>query len=100
VKIEGCDLSGSKVVRGMLFGWDSEGCVLFLTPSYKTNLVLTPPPQTGTIQHATAAKVAVFTCALDIAQTETDGTALIKNLNKTTRGKEKHLAKVQCCSDF
>jgi T-complex protein 1 subunit theta len=40
------------------------------------------------------AKVAVFTCALDIAQTETKGTVLIKNademLNFTT-GEEKHL---------
>ncbi|KIM79132.1 hypothetical protein PILCRDRAFT_823711 [Piloderma croceum F 1598] len=69
VKIVGCNLSGSKVVRGMVFGWDSD----------------------GTIQHATAAKVAVFTCALDIAQTDT---VLIKNVDKTTRGKEEHLAKI------
>jgi hypothetical protein len=42
-------------------------------------------------------KVAVFTSALDIAQTETKGTVLIKNademLNFTT-GEEKHLEKV------
>jgi hypothetical protein len=63
---------------------------------YLHNLNQTPPPQTGTIQHATAAKVAVFTCALDIAQTETEGTALTKNVDKPTRGKEEHLAKVRC----
>jgi T-complex protein 1 subunit theta len=44
------------------------------------------------------AKVAVFTCALDIAQTETKGTVLIKNademLNFTT-GEEKHLEKAR-----
>ena len=40
---------------------------------------LTSPPHTGTIKHATAAKVAVFTCALDIAQT----------------GEEERLAKVR-----
>ncbi len=47
-------------------------------------------------------KVAVFTCGLDIAQTETKGTVLIKNademLNFTT-GEEKHLEKV-CLLSF
>lgn len=42
-------------------------------------------------------KVAVFTCGLDIAQTETKGTVLLKNaeemLNFTT-GEEKHMEKV------
>jgi hypothetical protein len=48
--------------------------------TYKTNLDQTSPlPHTGTIKHATAAKVAVFTCALDIAQT----------------GEEERLAKVR-----
>jgi T-complex protein 1 subunit theta len=51
----------------------------------------------GMIKRATKAKVAVFTCGLDIAQTETKGTVLIKNademLNFTT-GEEKHLEKV------
>lgn len=48
------------------------------------------------IKKATRAKVAVFTSALDAAQTETKGTVLIKNaeemLNFTT-GEEKHLEK-------
>lgn len=49
------------------------------------------------VKNAKRAKVAVFTCGLDIAQTETKGTVLIKNademLNFTT-GEEKHLEKV------
>ena len=47
------------------------------------------------IKHATAVKIAVFTCALDIAQIEMEGTALIKNADKTTRGKEERLAEVR-----
>jgi chaperonin GroEL (HSP60 family) len=47
------------------------------------------------IKHATAAKVAVFTCPLDIAQTEMEGTALIKNADKTMSGKEERLAEVR-----
>lgn len=53
----------------------------------------------GMVKKATKAKVAVFTSALDVAQTETKGTVLIKNademLNFTT-GEEKHLEKVTC----
>ena len=49
------------------------------------------------IKKVTRGKVAVFTSALDIAQTETKGTVLIKNademLNFTT-GEEKHIEKV------
>lgn len=51
----------------------------------------------GIIKKATNAKVAVYTCGLDIAQTETKGTVLLKNaeemLNFTT-GEEKHMEKV------
>lgn len=42
-------------------------------------------------------KVAVFTSALDIAQSETKGTVLIKNKEEMlnfTRGEEKHVEKV------
>jgi T-complex protein 1 subunit theta len=49
------------------------------------------------VKKATKAKVAVFTSALDIAQTETKGTVLIKNADEMlnfTRGEEKHLEKV------
>ena len=52
----------------------------------------------GVIKKVTRGKVAVFTTALDIAQTETKGTVLIKNademLNFTT-GEEKHIEKVR-----
>jgi T-complex protein 1 subunit theta len=51
----------------------------------------------GIIKKATKAKVAVFTSALDVAQTETKGTVLIKNKDDMlnfTRGEEKHLEKV------
>ncbi|KAH8103497.1 T-complex protein 1 [Cristinia sonorae] len=75
VKIMGGSLANSKVVRGMVFGREPEGM----------------------IKKIKKGKVAVFTCALDIAQTETKGTVLIKNkdemLNFTT-GEEKHLEKI------
>ncbi|KAL0955532.1 hypothetical protein HGRIS_001770 [Hohenbuehelia grisea] len=75
VKIMGGSLAGSRVVQGMVFGREPEGMV----------------------KKVTKAKVAVFTSALDIAQTETKGTVLIKNademLNFTT-GEEKHLEKI------
>lgn len=75
VKILGGSLAGSKVVRGMVFGREPEGM----------------------IKRVKKAKVAVFTCGLDIAQTETKGTVLIKNkdemLNFTT-GEEKHIEKI------
>lgn len=49
------------------------------------------------MKKATKAKVAVYTCGLDITQTETKGTVLLKNademLNFTT-DEEKHVAKV------
>ena len=49
------------------------------------------------VKKITRGKVAVFTTALDIAQTETKGTVLIKSademLNFTT-GEEKHMEKV------
>ncbi|KAJ3495592.1 hypothetical protein NLJ89_g10601 [Agrocybe chaxingu] len=75
VKIMGGSLAGSKVVSGMVFGREPE----------------------GTVKKVTRGKVAVFTTALDIAQTETKGTVLIKNademLNFTT-GEEKQLEKI------
>ncbi|KAF9047803.1 chaperonin Cpn60/TCP-1 family [Panaeolus papilionaceus] len=75
VKIMGGSLAGSRVVQGMVFGREPE----------------------GSITKVKKAKVAVFTCALDISQTETKGTVLIKNatdmLNFTT-GEEKQLEKI------
>ncbi|KAI0669430.1 T-complex protein 1 [Trametes maxima] len=75
VKIMGGSLSGSKVVRGMVFGREPEGI----------------------IKKIKKAKVAVFTCALDIAQTETKGTVLIKSADEMlnfTRGEETHMEKI------
>ncbi|EMD33038.1 hypothetical protein CERSUDRAFT_118441 [Gelatoporia subvermispora B] len=75
VKIMGGSLAGSKVVRGMVFGREPE----------------------GQIKKVKKAKVAVFTSGIDIAQTETKGTVLLKNaeemLNFTT-GEEQHLEKI------
>ncbi|EPT02495.1 hypothetical protein FOMPIDRAFT_1143744 [Fomitopsis schrenkii] len=75
VKIMGGSLAGSQVVRGMVFGRQPEGMVIKVKK----------------------AKVAVFTCGLDIAQTETKGTVLLKNAEEMlnfTSGEEKHLEKI------
>lgn len=75
VKIMGGSLSGSKVVQGMVFGREPEGI----------------------IKKVSGAKVAVFTCALDIAQTETKGTVLLKNADEMlnfTRGEEQQLENI------
>ena len=89
VKIMGSSLSTSRVVQGMVFGREPEG---MSHPLIALSINLTCVP--GMIKSATRAKVAVFTCALDISQTETKGTVLIKNademLNFTT-GEEKLL---------
>ncbi|KAJ3525410.1 hypothetical protein NM688_g8405 [Phlebia brevispora] len=75
VKVMGGSLAGSRVVQGMVFGREPEGM----------------------IKKVHKGKVAVFTCALDIAQTETKGTVLIHNkeemLNFTT-GEEKQLENI------
>ncbi|KAK9899462.1 T-complex protein 1 [Cystobasidium minutum MCA 4210] len=75
VKIMGGSLEKSRVVRGMVLGREPE----------------------GTLKKATNAKVAVYTSGIDVAQTETKGTVLLKNadelLNFST-GEEKHLEKV------
>jgi chaperonin GroEL (HSP60 family) len=96
VKIMGGSLSGSRVVQGMVFGREPEG-KSFSSRSlpYYTPIIFW---LSGVVHKVTRAKVAVFTSALDIAQTETKGTVLIKNademLNFTT-GEEKHLEKVR-----
>ena len=51
----------------------------------------------GIVKKANKAKVVVFTCGLDIAQTETKGTVLLKNADEMlnfTRGEEQHMEKV------
>ncbi|KAH8994414.1 T-complex protein 1 [Lactarius akahatsu] len=75
VKIMGGSLAGSKVVQGMVFGREPE----------------------GDVKKVTGGKVAVFTNAIDVAQTETKGTVLIKNADDMlnfTRGEEKHMEKI------
>ncbi|KAH9025437.1 T-complex protein 1 [Lactarius pseudohatsudake] len=75
VKIMGGSLTGSKVVQGMVFGREPE----------------------GDVKKVTGGKVAVFTNAIDVAQTETKGTVLIKSADDMlnfTRGEEKHMEKI------
>lgn len=55
------------------------------------------PSVAGTVLKSSNAKVAVFTCGIDIAQTETKGTVMLKNseeLLNFSRGEEKHMEKV------
>ena len=75
VKILGGGLSDSRVVRGMIFGREPE----------------------GVIKKMSEGKVAVFTCGLDISQTETKGTVLLHNakeLSTFSGGEEKQLEKI------
>ena len=57
VKIMGGSLEQSKVVKGMVFGREPD----------------------GTVKKASKAKVGVYSCPIDISQTETKGTVLLKN---------------------
>jgi chaperonin GroEL (HSP60 family) len=57
----------------------------------------------GVVKKATHAKVAVYTCGLDISQTETKGTVLLKKADELmdfTRGEEKQLEGVSPASSF
>jgi T-complex protein 1 subunit theta len=75
VKVMGSSIHESRVVRGMVFGREPDGMV----------------------QKATAAKVAVFTCPLDISQTETKGTVLIHNAQEMlnfSKDEEKQVEKI------
>jgi T-complex protein 1 subunit theta len=72
VKILGGSIYDTQVVRGMVFGREADSAV----------------------QKALKAKVAIFTCALDIALTETKGTVLLhssKELKEFSAGEEKQL---------
>ncbi|KAF2819334.1 T-complex protein 1 [Ophiobolus disseminans] len=75
VKIMGGSLEQSKVVKGMVFARVPE----------------------GSIQKATKAKVGVFSCAIDISQTETKGTVLLHNAKEMmdfTKGEEQQVEQV------
>ncbi|KAJ5164634.1 Chaperone tailless complex polypeptide 1 [Penicillium coprophilum] len=72
VKIMGGSLEQSKVVKGMVF----------------------PREPDGIIKKASRAKVGVFSCPIDISQTETKGTVLLKNAQEMmdfTAGEEDRL---------
>ncbi|KAL1671584.1 chaperonin Cpn60/TCP-1 family [Schizophyllum commune] len=75
VKIMGSSLKNSTVVQGMVFGREPE----------------------GSVKKVENAKVAVYTSGVDISQTETKGTVLLKNANEMlnfTRGEEEQLEKI------
>ncbi|KAK4230843.1 chaperonin Cpn60/TCP-1 family [Podospora fimiseda] len=72
VKIMGSSLEQSRVVKGMVF----------------------PKEPDGSIKKAKKAKVGVFTCPIDISQTETKGTVLLHNAQEMlnfTKGEEDQL---------
>ena len=72
VKIMGGSLDQSKVVKGMVFGREPD----------------------GSIKKASKAKVGVFSCPIDISQTETKGTVLLHNAKEMldfTKGEESQL---------
>ncbi|KAI9741142.1 MAG: T-complex protein 1 subunit theta [Cirrosporium novae-zelandiae] len=73
VKIMGGSLNQSRVVRGMVFARE---------PS-------------GSVRNAKKAKVGVFSCPIDISQTETKGTVLLHNAKEMldfTKGEESQLS--------
>src|SRR5271154_6851799 len=75
VKIMGGGLDDSDVVKGMVFSREP----------------------TGVIRKAKQAKVAVFSCPIDISQTETKGTVLLHNAKEMlefSKGEEVQLEKV------
>jgi T-complex protein 1 subunit theta len=76
VKIMGGSLAESRVVRGMVFGRQPEGSIRAVKEG---------------------GKVAIFTCGMDISQTETKGTVLLHNakeLSSFSQGEEKALEKI------
>ncbi|KAF1917224.1 chaperonin Cpn60/TCP-1 family [Ampelomyces quisqualis] len=75
VKIMGGALEQSKVVKGMVF----------------------PRVPDGVVQKAVKAKVGVFSCPIDISQTETKGTVLLHNAKEMmdfTKGEEQQVEQV------
>ena len=72
VKIMGGSLEQSRVVKGMVFGKEPD----------------------GTVKKARKAKVGVFSCPIDVSQTETKGTVLLHNAKEMldfTKGEETQL---------
>lgn len=72
VKVMGGSVEHSRVVKGMVFGREPD----------------------GTIKKTQKAKVGVFSCPIDVSQTETKGTVLLKNAQEMmdyTKGEEERL---------
>lgn len=72
VKVMGGSLENSRVVKGMVFGREPD----------------------GTVKKASKAKVGVFNCPIDVSQTETKGTVLLKNAEEMvnySKGEEERL---------
>lgn len=75
VKIMGGSLEQSRVVKGMVFGREPD----------------------GNVKKATKAKVGVYSCPIDISQTETKGTVLLHNAKEMldfTKGEEAQLEQI------
>ncbi|KAK5162477.1 T-complex protein 1 subunit theta [Oleoguttula sp. CCFEE 6159] len=75
VKIMGGSLEQSQVVKGMVFGREPD----------------------GSTKKATKAKVGVYSCPIDISQTETKGTVLLHNAKEMldfTKGEEEQIEKI------
>lgn len=75
VKIMGGSLEQSRVVKGMVFGREPD----------------------GSVKKATKAKVGVYSCPIDISQTETKGTVLLHNAKEMldfTKGEEQQLEQI------
>lgn len=75
VKIMGGSLEQSKVVKGMVFGREPD----------------------GSVKKAHRARVGVFSCPIDISQTETKGTVLLHNAQEMldfTKGEENQLESI------
>lgn len=75
VKIMGGHLDQSRVVKGMVFGREPD----------------------GSVKKASKAKVGVYSCPIDISQTETKGTVLLHNAKEMldfTKGEEEQLEQI------
>ena len=87
VKIMGSSLEQSRVVKGMVFGREPDGeCSRVIGRSCLTG--------SGAVKKANRAKVGVYSCPIDISQTETKGTVLLHNAKEMldyTKGEETQL---------
>lgn len=90
VKILGGSIHDSVAISGMVFGREADGLILPL------NLGTHFSPYSGDVKKATKAKVAIFSCGLEIQQTETKGTVLLHNATELldfSKGEEKQMEK-------